>query len=131
MRKLEKELEELKSILPLLATTSEREAAAKLAHEIHEKGFSEHSAEEVRKILQGHRGPCQKMFEDAEEATGESMTASSANEMDPLAQPPFQPFFPEYTEKLPITHDQNSEVRMRLICVVLLFCLAKMSSTLS
>ncbi len=53
VKKLEKELEDLKSILPLFATSSEREAAAKLAVEIQENGFAARSAVEVRKILQG------------------------------------------------------------------------------
>lgn len=56
VRKLEKELEDLKSILPLFATSSEREAAAKLAVEIQENGFAARSVEEVRRILQGE-GP--------------------------------------------------------------------------
>lgn len=55
VKKLEQELEEVKSVLPLLATSSQREAATRLALEIQNNGFSEHSAEEMRKILEGPR----------------------------------------------------------------------------
>ncbi|KAK7537668.1 hypothetical protein IWX49DRAFT_502766 [Phyllosticta citricarpa] len=55
VKKLEQELEEVKSVLPLLATSSQREAATKLAFEISKRGFSEHSPDEIRKILGGSR----------------------------------------------------------------------------
>lgn len=53
VRKHEKELEDLKSVLPLFATSNERDAAAKLALEIQGNGFAARSVEEVRKILRG------------------------------------------------------------------------------
>ncbi|KAF2086773.1 hypothetical protein K490DRAFT_19114, partial [Saccharata proteae CBS 121410] len=53
VKKLEQELEEIKAVLPLLATTPQRDAAMQLALEIRNNGFSEHSAEEVKNILRG------------------------------------------------------------------------------
>ncbi|KAK7516619.1 uncharacterized protein IWZ02DRAFT_379681 [Phyllosticta citriasiana] len=73
VKKLEQELEEVKSVLPLLATSSQREAATKLAFEISKRGFSEHSPDEIRKILGGSRV-------DAPHAEDSTPTAESAGE---------------------------------------------------
>ncbi|KAK7530587.1 uncharacterized protein J3D65DRAFT_606856 [Phyllosticta citribraziliensis] len=73
VKKLEQELEEVKSVLPLLATSSQREAATKLAFEISKRGFSEHSADEIRKMLGGSKV-------DAPQAEGSTPTAESAGE---------------------------------------------------
>ncbi|KAK8157086.1 hypothetical protein IWX90DRAFT_508721 [Phyllosticta citrichinensis] len=73
VKKLEQELEEVKSVLPLLATSSQREAATKLAFEISKRGFSEHSADEIRKMLGGSKV-------DVPQAEGSTPTAESAGE---------------------------------------------------
>ncbi|KAH7020660.1 hypothetical protein B0J12DRAFT_773955 [Macrophomina phaseolina] len=74
-QELEQELEEVKSLLPLLVTSSQREAATRLATEIQENGFSEHSAEEMRKILEGPR-TTQLDPNDAAAAVGSSSSSS-------------------------------------------------------
>ncbi|EOD46271.1 bzip transcription factor [Neofusicoccum parvum] len=76
VKKLEQELEEVKSVLPLLATSSQREAATRLAIEIQNNGFSEHSADEIRKILEGPR-TTRPGSDDAAPAVGSSSSSSS------------------------------------------------------
>ena len=52
VRRLERELEDVKSILPLLIVTSNQTAALEWAGEIKKHGFSHHSVDEIRKSLQ-------------------------------------------------------------------------------
>ncbi|KAL1614262.1 hypothetical protein SLS54_009912 [Diplodia seriata] len=79
VKKLEQELEEVKSVLPLLATSSQREAATRLAIEIQNNGFSEHSADEMRKILEGPRA-MRPGSEDTAPAVGSSSSSSMGGE---------------------------------------------------
>jgi hypothetical protein len=53
VRRLAKELEDMKSVVPLLAMTPDRALAANWAAEIEKNGFAHHSAEDVRKALSG------------------------------------------------------------------------------
>lgn len=53
VKRLETELQQVKSILPDLAIASDREAAHRIALEVQESGFSEHSAEELQQELRG------------------------------------------------------------------------------
>lgn len=52
VRRLERELEDVKSILPLLIVTPNQTAALEWASEIKKHGFSHHSFDEIRKSLQ-------------------------------------------------------------------------------
>lgn len=53
VRRLAKELEDMKSIISLLAMTPDRALAASWAAEIEKNGFAHHSADDVRKALSG------------------------------------------------------------------------------
>ena len=52
MRRLAKELDDMKSIVSLLALASDRTSAASWASELEKNGFAHHSAEEIKKALQ-------------------------------------------------------------------------------
>ncbi|OCL13217.1 hypothetical protein AOQ84DRAFT_436480 [Glonium stellatum] len=52
VKRLERELEDVKSILPLLIMTPNQTAALEWASEIEKHGFSHHSVDEIRKTLQ-------------------------------------------------------------------------------
>lgn len=81
VRRLERELEDVKSILPLLIVTPNQTAALEWASEIKKHGFSHHSVDEIRKSLQ--KAPQQQ--DDIVETSGpevyaqlsQTLTASS------------------------------------------------------
>ncbi|KAF9631492.1 putative bzip transcription factor protein [Lasiodiplodia theobromae] len=116
VKKLEQELEEVKSVLPLLATSSQREAATRLAIEIQNNGFSEHSADEMRKILEGPR-TIRPEPDDAAPAVGSSSSSSiggdqksdvTATAASPESMPAYyagyeQNVSPGFTQGLPTT----------------------------
>jgi hypothetical protein len=52
VRRLAKDLEDLKSIVSLLAMAPDRAQAATWANEVEKNGFARHSAEEIKKSLQ-------------------------------------------------------------------------------
>ena len=56
VKRLEQELQQMKSILPDLATAPDRETAHRIALEVQESGFSEHSAAEFQRALRGEGG---------------------------------------------------------------------------
>jgi len=99
VRRLERELSDLKSLLPLIATTSKREAAEQLAHEIQQRGFTQHSVEQMRRILQEHSPDPEEVedeemaspSEEYEEAEFEDLLEEgSLTGFDPMYQEPFQ-----------------------------------------
>lgn len=65
LEKLRNELQETRALLPILANTSNREIAQKVAQEVVEKGFSEHSFESLRQIVE------QGYFSDPEQTQRE------------------------------------------------------------
>jgi len=52
VRRLAKDLDDLKSIVSLLAMAPDRAQAATWANEVEKNGFAHHSAEEIKKSLQ-------------------------------------------------------------------------------
>ncbi|KAK8253538.1 hypothetical protein IWZ00DRAFT_568165 [Phyllosticta capitalensis] len=86
VKKLEQELDDVKSVLPLLATSSQREAATKLAFEISKRGFSEHSAEEIRKML-GGSGADSQHADNSSTPTAESAGENSDSKNDVSESP--------------------------------------------
>ncbi|KAF2444693.1 hypothetical protein P171DRAFT_454501 [Karstenula rhodostoma CBS 690.94] len=52
VRRLAKELDDMKSIVSLLALASDRDSAANWAGELEKNGFAHHSAEEIKRALQ-------------------------------------------------------------------------------
>lgn len=52
VRRLAKELDDMKSIVSLLAMAPDRAQAANWASELEKNGFAHHSAEEIKKSLQ-------------------------------------------------------------------------------
>lgn len=52
VRRLAKELDDMKSIVSLLAMAPDRATAANWASELEKNGFAHHSAEEIKKSLQ-------------------------------------------------------------------------------
>lgn len=52
VRRLAKELDDMKSIVSLLALAADRNSAATWASELEKNGFAHHSAEEVKRALQ-------------------------------------------------------------------------------
>ncbi|KAF2145186.1 uncharacterized protein K452DRAFT_222013 [Aplosporella prunicola CBS 121167] len=95
VKKLEQELEEVKSVLPLLATTSQKEAATRLALEIQTNGFSEHSAEEIKNILQGPR--TSQPSEEADTAVG---SLGGRSRRSAANQEPLPAYYMEYDQNV-------------------------------
>ncbi|KAF1987221.1 hypothetical protein K402DRAFT_420450 [Aulographum hederae CBS 113979] len=52
VKRLEQELEDMKSILPLIAATDKRDAAIVIAQEIQQRGFADRSVDQMRRVLQ-------------------------------------------------------------------------------
>lgn len=52
VRRLAKELDDMKSIVSLLALAPDRNSAATWASELEKNGFAHHSAEEIKRALQ-------------------------------------------------------------------------------
>ncbi|KAI4955194.1 hypothetical protein J4E91_001052 [Alternaria rosae] len=57
VRRLAKELDDMKSVVSLLAMAPDRASAANWASELEKNGFAHHSAEEVKKALSESLGP--------------------------------------------------------------------------
>lgn len=51
VRRLTKDVEEMRSLIHLVAVAPDRDAAISWANEIEKHGFSHHSAEEIRQAL--------------------------------------------------------------------------------
>ncbi|KAK3062209.1 hypothetical protein LTS18_004599, partial [Coniosporium uncinatum] len=114
VKRLERELNDLKSLLPLIATTSKRESAEQLALEIQQHGFSQHSVEQMRRILHEHSpDPEEKEGEEEEEVNEEMASPSEEYEeaeseelleegsltgFDSLYQEPFQSTYAESSQ---------------------------------
>lgn len=58
MRRLAKEVEDLKSVVSLLAMAPDRAQAATWASELEKNGFAHHSVDEIKKSLQVSSAPC-------------------------------------------------------------------------
>ena len=58
MRRLAKEVEDLKSVVSLLAMAPDRAQAATWASELEKNGFAHHSVDEIKKSLQASSAPC-------------------------------------------------------------------------
>lgn len=52
VRRLAKELEDVKSLMSLVATAPDRAQATSWAHEVQRNGFAHHSVEDIKKSLQ-------------------------------------------------------------------------------
>jgi hypothetical protein len=52
VRRLAKELDDMKSVVALLAMAPDRTTATSWANELEKNGFAHHSAEEIKKSLQ-------------------------------------------------------------------------------
>jgi len=108
VRRLERELNDLKSLLPLIATTSKRESAERLALEIQQHGFSQHSVEQMRRILHEHSPDPEEEevneemaspSEEYEEAESEDLLEEdSLTGFDSLYQKPFQSTYAESSQ---------------------------------
>jgi len=108
VRRLERELNDLKSLLPLIATTSKRESAERLALEIQQHGFSQHSVEQMRRILHEHSPDPEEEevneemaspSEEYEEAESEELLEEgSLTGFDSLYQEPFQSTYAESSQ---------------------------------
>ncbi|KAF2263713.1 hypothetical protein CC78DRAFT_568778 [Lojkania enalia] len=88
VRRLAKELDDMKSIVSLLAMAPNRATAASWASELEKNGFAHHSADEIKKSLQdahGHHLPLSKRdsvgTDEGEPylGTGQGLIASSYN----------------------------------------------------
>ncbi|KAF2687415.1 hypothetical protein K458DRAFT_296241 [Lentithecium fluviatile CBS 122367] len=65
VRRLAKELDDMKSIVSLLAMSPDRSTAANWATELEKNGFAHHTAEEIKKALQVRLCPSQLQHEDS------------------------------------------------------------------
>jgi hypothetical protein len=72
VRRLAKELEDMKSVVSLLAMAPDRASAANWAAEIEKNGFAHHSAEDIKKALSGGVGvdPRESLMGTSHESMG-------------------------------------------------------------
>jgi hypothetical protein len=72
VRRLAKELDDMKSVVSLLAMAPDRASAANWAAELEKNGFAHHSAEEVKKALSVSLLPstAELLLNDAQESLG-------------------------------------------------------------